>query len=109
MIAGLEKVTAGRIRIGDDDVTTLEPPDRDIAMVFQNYALYPHKTVRENLAFGLRRAGAARTRSRERVDGWPRCSGSSELMDRKPGAALWRPAPARGDRPGPGARAAARS
>src|SRR6201991_4332398 len=55
MIAGLEKVTTGRVRIGEDDVTTLDPPDRDIAMVFQSYALYPHKTVRENLAFGLRR------------------------------------------------------
>ena len=49
MIAGLEEVTEGTITIGDRDVTDLAPPDRDIAMVFQNYALYPHMSVRENL------------------------------------------------------------
>ncbi|HEX2610606.1 MAG TPA: ABC transporter ATP-binding protein, partial [Gemmatimonadales bacterium] len=54
MIAGLETPTGGRILIGDRDVTTLPPQDRDIAMVFQTYALYPHMTVRQNLAFGLR-------------------------------------------------------
>ena len=54
MIAGLELVTAGTISIGDLDVTELAPPNRDIAMVFQNYALYPHMNVRENLGFGLR-------------------------------------------------------
>ena len=71
MIAGLEKVTAGTVRIGERDVTTVAPPDRDIAMVFQNYALYPHKTVRENLAFGLRqRQDAARgDRAARRRDG----------------------------------------
>jgi ABC-type sugar transport system ATPase subunit len=53
MIAGLEEITEGTISIGDLDVTDLEPPDRDIAMVFQNYALYPHMSVRENLGFGL--------------------------------------------------------
>src|SRR3954467_12381502 len=60
MIAGLETPTGGRIMIGDRDVTTLPPQERDIAMVFQSYALYPHMTVRQNLAFGLRMRGAAR-------------------------------------------------
>src|ERR1700760_3858311 len=68
MIAGLEKVTTGRVRIGDDDVTTLDPPDREIAMVFQSYALYPHKAVRENLAFGLRRRKVPKAEIEERVD-----------------------------------------
>src|SRR5436190_19592297 len=53
LMAGLERVTDGVIRIGDRDVTDLPPQQRDIAMVFQNYALYPHMTVRDNLAFGL--------------------------------------------------------
>ena len=77
MIAGLEKVTAGRVWIGDDDVTMLDPPDRDLAMVFQSYALYPHKTVRENLAFGLRRRKVARGRSSSASTAWLRCSGSA--------------------------------
>ena len=59
MIAGLEQVTRGRVLIDDEDVTALQPPDRDLAMVFQSYALYPHKSVRENLAFGLRRRRVA--------------------------------------------------
>src|SRR5689334_4823841 len=54
MIAGLEEVTDGHIAIGERDVTRLSPRDRDIAMVFQNYALYPHYTVAKNLAYGLR-------------------------------------------------------
>src|SRR5215207_720242 len=54
MLAGLESVTAGRIRIGERDVTALPPRERDVAMVFQDYALYPHMTVRENLSLGLR-------------------------------------------------------
>ncbi|MFL6013160.1 MAG: ATP-binding cassette domain-containing protein, partial [Gaiellaceae bacterium] len=53
-IGGLEKVTGGRILIGERDVTRLEPAERDLAMVFQNYALYPHMTVRKNLGYGLR-------------------------------------------------------
>ena len=77
MIAGLEQVTAGTVRIGDRDVTTVAPPDRDIAMVFQNYALYPHKSVRENLAFGLRQRKTPKRRGRApgRGDG-RRCSAS---------------------------------
>ena len=54
MLAGLEEVNSGRILIGDRDVTDIPPKDRDIAMVFQNYALYPHMTVAENMSFGLR-------------------------------------------------------
>jgi multiple sugar transport system ATP-binding protein len=53
MLAGLEEVNEGKIFIGERDITTLPPKDRDIAMVFQNYALYPHMTVEQNLAFGL--------------------------------------------------------
>ena len=61
MIAGLEDITDGELRIGDDVVNELAPKDRDIAMVFQNYALYPHMTVRENMAFPLEaREGARR-------------------------------------------------
>jgi multiple sugar transport system ATP-binding protein len=86
MIAGLEKVTTGRVRIGDDDVTTLDPPDRDIAMVFQSYALYPHKTVRENLAFGLRRRKVPKAEIEERVDRMGAMLGLGELMGRKPAA-----------------------
>ena len=86
MIAGLEQVTKGRVWIGDDDVTTLEPPDRDMAMVFQSYALYPHKTVRENLAFGLRRRKVPKPEIAERVDRMAAMLGLGELMDRKPAA-----------------------
>jgi multiple sugar transport system ATP-binding protein len=86
MIAGLERVTKGRVWIGDDDVTTLEPPDRDIAMVFQSYALYPHKSVRENLAFGLRRRKVARDEIAARVDRMAAMLGLGELLERKPAA-----------------------
>ena len=86
MIAGLERVTKGRVWIGDDDVTTLEPPDRDLAMVFQSYALYPHKTVRENLAFGLRRRKVPKEEITERVDRMAAMLGLGELMERKPAA-----------------------
>ena len=57
MVAGLEQTSAGEIRIGDRDVTRLDPADRGVAMVFQTYALYPHMTVWENMSFGLRMAG----------------------------------------------------
>jgi multiple sugar transport system ATP-binding protein len=86
MIAGLEKVTTGRVRIGDDDVTTLDPPDRDIAMVFQSYALYPHKTVRQNLAFGLQRRKVPKAEVAERVDRMGEMLGLEKLMGRKPAA-----------------------
>ena len=67
LIAGLEETTRGRIFIGERDVTNLAPRDRDIAMVFQNYALYPHMTVEQNLAFGLKLRGVAREEIAERV------------------------------------------
>jgi multiple sugar transport system ATP-binding protein len=86
MIAGLEKVTRGRVLIGDVDATRLDPPDRDVAMVFQSYALYPHKSVRENLAFGLRRRRVPSDEIRQRVDAVSRMLGLAELMDRRPAA-----------------------
>jgi multiple sugar transport system ATP-binding protein len=86
VIAGLEQVTRGRVLIGDDDVTALDPADRDVAMVFQSYALYPHKTVRENLAFGLRRRHVASDEVRRRVDAMADMLGLGELLDRKPAA-----------------------
>ena len=86
VIAGLEQVTRGRVLIGDDDVTGLDPADRDIAMVFQSYALYPHKTVRENLAFGLRRRRVASDEVRRRVDAMADLLGLGELLDRRPAA-----------------------
>ena len=64
MVAGLEDITEGVIRIGDDVVNDLAPRDRDIAMVFQNYALYPHMTVRENMGFALKLAGTPRAGDR---------------------------------------------
>jgi multiple sugar transport system ATP-binding protein len=79
-------VTLGRVWIGEEDVTTLEPPDRDIAMVFQSYALYPHKTVRENLAFGLRRRRVEKADVARRVDAMAAMLGLEELMERKPAA-----------------------
>jgi multiple sugar transport system ATP-binding protein len=84
MIAGLEKVTAGTVRIGSRDVTLVPPPDRDIAMVFQNYALYPHKTVAENLAFGLRQRKAPRDEIERRVREMAVMLGLQELMGRRP-------------------------
>ena len=67
MLAGLEEVDSGRILIGDKDVTDLPPKDRDIAMVFQNYALYPHMTVAENMGFALKIAGASKADIKSRV------------------------------------------
>src|SRR3954470_23360597 len=84
MIAGLETPTGGRILIGDRDVTALPPQDRDIAMVFQSYALYPHMTVRENLGFGLRMRGAGREAIRERVEGAARALSLEPVLERKP-------------------------
>ena len=85
MIAGLEEVTQGAVRIGGVDVTDLAPRHRDIAMVFQSYALYPHMSVRDNLGYGLkvRRVGKGETRSR--VDAVAGLLGLTDLLDRKPG------------------------
>ena len=68
MLAGLEEVNDGRILIGDRDVTDVPPKDRDIAMVFQNYALYPHMTVAENMGFPLKLAGENKATIREKVE-----------------------------------------
>jgi len=84
MIAGLERVSSGQVVIGDRDVTNVAPPDRDIAMVFQNYALYPHKTVRENLAFGLKQRKAPKALIDERVAEAARMLGLEEMLQRKP-------------------------
>jgi multiple sugar transport system ATP-binding protein len=86
MIAGLEDVTDGTIRIGGDDVTDQPPQKRDIAMVFQNYALYPHMTVRENLAYGLRLRKLPKAEWQRRVADTAATLGLDELLDRKPSA-----------------------
>ena len=84
MIAGLEDVSAGTVAIGGRVVNDLAPKDRDIAMVFQSYALYPHMTVRQNLEFGLRMRRAEREEIRRRVAGAAEILGISHLLDRKP-------------------------
>ena len=84
MIAGLEEVTAGVVRIAGADVTDLAPRHRDIAMVFQNYALYPHMTVRENLGYGLKVRRVGRSETRRRVDEVAGLLGLGEMLDRKP-------------------------
>jgi len=85
-VAGLEDLTSGRIRIGDRDVTDLPPAERGIAMVFQSYALYPHLTVRENMAFGLKIAKAAKAEIDEAVRRAAAILHIEPLLDRKPAA-----------------------
>jgi multiple sugar transport system ATP-binding protein len=84
MLAGLEEVTAGTIGIDGVDVTDLAPRHRDIAMVFQSYALYPHMTVRENLGYGLKVRRAPKAEARQRVAEVAELLGLEELLDRKP-------------------------
>jgi multiple sugar transport system ATP-binding protein len=84
MMAGLEQVSGGTIRIGDRDVTDLPPQQRDIAMVFQNYALYPHMTVRENLGFGLMMRKQPRELIDQRVQAVAASLGLDALLQRKP-------------------------
>lgn len=86
MIAGLETPSDGDILIGDRRVNDLEPSARDIAMVFQNYALYPHMKVRDNLTYGLRLRGASKEETERRVKWAADLLGLSELLDRKPSA-----------------------
>lgn len=86
VIAGLDESTAGRVLIGDRDVTDLPPAKRDIAMVFQSYALYPHMTVFDNMAFGLKLAGRDRAAIRAKVEGAARLLQIDGLLDRKPRA-----------------------
>jgi multiple sugar transport system ATP-binding protein len=86
MIAGLEEITGGRALIGDRDVTHLSPRDRDIAMVFQNYALYPHLSVAKNLAYGLKVRKTPKEEIAKRVTEVARMLGLEELLDRRPAA-----------------------
>jgi len=86
MLAGLEDVNTGRILIGDRDVTDVQPKDRDIAMVFQNYALYPHMSVADNMGFALKIAGKPKAEIRERVEEAAKILDLSEYLDRKPKA-----------------------
>ena len=85
LIAGIEETTAGTIHIGGRDVTDLDPRKRDIAMVFQNYALYPHLSVRGNLGFGLKLRKTSKDDIVTRVNDVARILGLEEMMDRKPG------------------------
>jgi multiple sugar transport system ATP-binding protein len=86
MIAGLEGVSGGTIHIGDRDVTELAPRSRDVAMVFQNYALYPHMRVWDNLAYALKLRHTPKPQMRETVGSVAGVLGLTELIDRKPGA-----------------------
>ena len=86
MIAGLEEVTSGRVYIGDRDVTNELPQHRDIAMVFQSYALYPRMTVRKNMAFGLRMRGTGRAERARRVAEVAAALGLEHLLERRPAA-----------------------
>ena len=105
MVAGLETITGGEISIGDRVVNALEPKDRDIAMVFQNYALYPHMSVFGNMAYGLKIRGT----SKADIDARGQARGGDPRARPAAGAqaaaALGRPAPARGDGPRDRARA----
>ena len=100
MLAGLEDINEGRILIGDRDVTHVPPKDRDIAMVFQSYALYPHMSVADNMGFALKIAGSPKDEIRKRVDDAAKILD----LDRVPGpqaeGALRWPAPAGRDGPG---------
>ncbi|HIZ37416.1 MAG TPA: sn-glycerol-3-phosphate ABC transporter ATP-binding protein UgpC [Candidatus Ruania gallistercoris] len=86
MLAGLEDVNSGRILIGDRDVTDVQPKDRDIAMVFQNYALYPHMSVADNMGFALKIAGNPKADIRKRVEEAAKILDLTEYLDRKPKA-----------------------
>jgi len=84
MIAGLEEVSGGRISIGSEEVTDLAPRSRDIAMVFQSYALYPHMTVRQNIGYGLKVRRAPKDEARRRVAEVAELLGLEDLLDRRP-------------------------
>jgi multiple sugar transport system ATP-binding protein len=85
MIAGLEEISEGQIRIGDRVVNNLPPRDRDVAMVFQNYALYPHMTVAENIGFALRMRKVPKQEARRRIEETARVIGLVDHLNRKPG------------------------
>src|SRR2546421_1923493 len=84
MIAGLEDITAGELRIGGQVVNNKKPKDRDIAMVFQSYALYPHMTVRENMGFALKLANTPQATITEKVDEAARILDLTQFLDRRP-------------------------
>jgi multiple sugar transport system ATP-binding protein len=84
MIAGLEEITEGTVRIGEEVVNDLPPKDRDIAMIFQNYALYPHMSAFDNMAFGLKLRKVPREERRSRVGGAARMLGLPEVLGKKP-------------------------
>jgi len=84
MMAGLESITDGELAIGDQIVNNLEPRDRGIAMVFQNYALYPHMTIRDNIAFGLRRIKVSEKEIADRTEEVTQVLGLQPYLDRKP-------------------------
>jgi multiple sugar transport system ATP-binding protein len=84
MIAGLEDITAGTVRVGERVVNDLPPKARDMAMIFQNYALYPHMNVYDNMAFGLKMRGIDRAEIRRRVEGAARILGLAEVLSKRP-------------------------
>src|SRR6185369_7305278 len=84
MIAGLENITGGEIRIGDRVVNKVPPKERDVAMVFQNYALYPHMTVAANMAFSMKLRGAPKSEIDERVNRAAAILGLAQLLERFP-------------------------
>ncbi len=86
MLAGLEEVNSGSIFIGDRDVTDLPPKDRDIAMVFQNYALYPHMTVGDNMGFALKMQNVPKAERQQRVQEAAKLLGLEDFLNRKPKA-----------------------
>ena len=86
MIAGLEEVSSGSILIGDREVNNLEPKDRDIAMVFQNYAIYPHMTVKKNIGFGLRSSKLSKAEKEIRIQEAAKILSMENLLERKPDA-----------------------
>ena len=86
MIAGLESISEGEVKIGDKVVNEVPPKDRDIAMVFQNYALYPHMSVRDNMAFGLKLAKTDQGEINKRVEEAAKVLGLEEYLDKKPRA-----------------------
>src|SRR5215210_154560 len=86
MLAGLEEVNDGKIYIGDREITHVPPKDRDIAMVFQNYALYPHMTVADNMGFALKMAKVPTEERNKRVAEAARLLGLTDYLERKPKA-----------------------
>lgn len=106
LLAGLEEISRGRILIGDRVVNDVAPKDRDIAMVFQSYALYPHLSVYDNMAFSLKLRGTPKAEIKQRVGEAAEILGINELLDRKPRQLSGGQRPTRGGRARHRARAA---